>query len=265
MQYLLGSLSKMFGLTKNAIRHYEKMGLVASLRDPANRYRYYDISATASLCKLRSFRAAGFSLDEIKNIFDQRTIPDVNSIIKAKHDELYLQIEMIKSQVLNTEHMLEIIKKLEGELPSCRVQSRPHMFFLPNINNNERNRAHVETVRAWIERMPYVRISHIIRFSNGVAVNENGFCADKASVDKFALPIDRWVREFPPCDCVRYLYSFTMRQRNQFCREWFEALFAFMKLEGYKMPEDGLSHGLWTLGNDQDTIYFNEMWIPIIK
>ena len=41
MQYKIGKIAKIMGVTPEAIRHYERLGLIVPFKDPETNYRYY--------------------------------------------------------------------------------------------------------------------------------------------------------------------------------------------------------------------------------
>ena len=42
-QYKIGDISRLFNLSSEMIRYYEKMGIIDPIRDEKNGYRYYSI------------------------------------------------------------------------------------------------------------------------------------------------------------------------------------------------------------------------------
>ncbi len=61
----IGELSTASGLSRDALRYYERQGLLASVRG-GNGYRHYDARAVAWLGYVRQAQALGFTLAEIR-------------------------------------------------------------------------------------------------------------------------------------------------------------------------------------------------------
>ena len=61
----IGQLASLTGISRDALRFYEKRGLLRSRR-LSNGYRDYPADAVQWLCYLRSAQALGFTLNEIE-------------------------------------------------------------------------------------------------------------------------------------------------------------------------------------------------------
>ncbi|MFF9014202.1 MerR family transcriptional regulator [Streptomyces sp. NPDC014870] len=60
----IGELARRTGVTARALRHYEKTGLITSVREP-NGYRIYDSTATARVANIRYLLDAGLTLEDV--------------------------------------------------------------------------------------------------------------------------------------------------------------------------------------------------------
>lgn len=68
---LIGEIAAFFGVSRKAIRLYEKKGILKPVEvDAGNGYRYYSADQVRQLNALLELKALGFSLDEIKTVTD---------------------------------------------------------------------------------------------------------------------------------------------------------------------------------------------------
>lgn len=68
---LIGEIAEFFGVSRKAIRLYEKKGIIKPVEvDTQNGYRYYSADQVQQLNALLELKALGFSLDEIKTVMD---------------------------------------------------------------------------------------------------------------------------------------------------------------------------------------------------
>lgn len=71
---LIGELADFFGVSRKAIRLYEKKGIIKPAKiDEVNGYHYYSAEQVQQLNAIVELKAMGFSLDEIKTVIDGET------------------------------------------------------------------------------------------------------------------------------------------------------------------------------------------------
>ena len=64
----IAKLEAQTGLGRDAIRYYERRGLLGKVPRSANNYRDYPLSLVKEIKLLRSMQSLGFSLDEIQEV-----------------------------------------------------------------------------------------------------------------------------------------------------------------------------------------------------
>lgn len=70
----IGEIADFFGISRKAIRLYEKKGIIRPVEvDASNGYRYYSTEQVRQLNTLIELKALGFSLHEIKAVIDGKT------------------------------------------------------------------------------------------------------------------------------------------------------------------------------------------------
>lgn len=67
----IGAFSRLMQVTVKTLRHYEQMGLlIPSEVDAWTGYRYYTVEQMQRLNAIRGLKDMGFSLEEIKDLYD---------------------------------------------------------------------------------------------------------------------------------------------------------------------------------------------------
>lgn len=89
----IGEVSKLSGIGIEALRFYERSGLLGRPLRTASGYRVYDSDVIDRLAFIKRAQALGFSLDEIKRIIEdartgQSPCDDVREIVRLRLDEL---------------------------------------------------------------------------------------------------------------------------------------------------------------------------------
>lgn len=94
----VSALAEQTNVTREAIRHYTRIGLLKPSRDPANHYRHYTQDDVQRVHFIRSAQMLGFSLSDIQNLFDQAAsgkspCPETRKAVLEKLKENQAEIE----------------------------------------------------------------------------------------------------------------------------------------------------------------------------
>ncbi|MHC6225809.1 MerR family transcriptional regulator [Pseudomonas sp. X10] len=124
----IGELAKITGLAPSRIRFYEASGLIQSVERKANGYRDYSEEAVWMLELITSAQAAGFSLEEIRQLLPL-------SSNGWRHDELLHglkrkveEIEVLQQRLARNKEQLLVV--IEG------IESKPE--GMPCVDNSQR-------------------------------------------------------------------------------------------------------------------------------
>ena len=129
---LIGEVADAVGVTSQAIRFYERKGLLPDAERGGNGYRVYDESTLTRLRFINVAQAAGLTLSEIRSIIDLRdegTVPceHVVTLVDSKLADVRARIRhlaALKSELealLERSHLLDPADCAEDDI--CHVLS----------------------------------------------------------------------------------------------------------------------------------------------
>jgi MerR family transcriptional regulator, copper efflux regulator len=108
---LIGELSKQTGLSKDTIRFYEKLGLIAASNHETGTksYKKYSLETIERLATIVQGKGLGFTLSEIKQLLDEWGGGEISQrelieIIECKIEEVIKkkqQLESIETYLVN--------------------------------------------------------------------------------------------------------------------------------------------------------------------
>ena len=105
--YQIEDVAKRTGLTKRAIRYYEDIELIKPVRTQAQ-YRIYSEDDIEKILRIKSYKdSLGFSLNEVKEIFDLELI--IKSIFNGENQEK----DVIEKSIESIENEIKLIEKKE--------------------------------------------------------------------------------------------------------------------------------------------------------
>jgi len=97
-----GELAKICDIHPETVRYYEQQGLVAPVRRTESGYRLFDDEAARRIRFIKRAQAAGFTLDEIKELLaiqhdPHGTAGSVWQIVDAKVEDIDARIRALQS------------------------------------------------------------------------------------------------------------------------------------------------------------------------
>lgn len=116
----IGALSKASGVSPSTLRYYEEKGLI----QPAGRHglrRQYRQETLSQLALISLGKAAGFSLADIRGMFDRDRKPDLpRPKLLQRADELDRQVRRLKTLSGLLRHVAECPARSHMECPRFR-------------------------------------------------------------------------------------------------------------------------------------------------
>lgn len=111
--YSIGEVSKIFGVSIDTLRYYDKIGLIKPRVNPCNKYRYYEIS---HLYLLSVILEARYSEISIKNISDFIKSEDLN----IYYDFFDKQEKDIDDKIDNLKKIKESVKRSKEKITEIK-------------------------------------------------------------------------------------------------------------------------------------------------
>lgn len=117
---LIGEIADFFGISRKAMRLYEKKGIIKPVKvDTTNGYRYYSAEQVQQLNALIELKALGFSLDEIKMIIDGKI--SKTPLLEMLEKKRQAWQEAIDSAKYKEECLDNIIRNLQGSQTAEKI------------------------------------------------------------------------------------------------------------------------------------------------
>ena len=134
----IGEFSQLMQVTVKTLRHYEQKGLLLPNEvDEWTGYRYYGIGQMQTLQAIRDLQRLGFSLDEIKDLFDEGShTPSIRQIeekireTEAQLGQLIARRDQLHGLRDSRKHITSMEKFSIQLLPAIIVAS--HREIIPN-------------------------------------------------------------------------------------------------------------------------------------
>lgn len=115
-------LSKLTGVGIEALRYYEKIGLLPEPIRAANGYRLFTQESIERLAFIKKCRSIGFSVEEIKQLLD---LKEQGGSCENVHQLVDLHLELVKAKLTQLQEIQQMLNSLKiedcGHIEHCRV------------------------------------------------------------------------------------------------------------------------------------------------
>lgn len=126
--YSIKQVSEKTGLTEDAIRYYEKIGLLPYAKRKQNGHRIYDDKDTELMELIICLKKAGMSLNEIKKIIQLPINENLSSVPELKRTLLDYK-EKVITQIHDLQRIVEFIDaKIENDETLFRPQKKEQIM-----------------------------------------------------------------------------------------------------------------------------------------
>ena len=92
MKISIGTLSKAFGLSDEALRFYEKKGLLHPVRENGNGYRVFELADIQRISNIQRLKSQGFTLEEIQRVYSGSGRQELEALYREKIAEMERKI-----------------------------------------------------------------------------------------------------------------------------------------------------------------------------
>ncbi len=178
--YKIGEISKLFKVSNDILRHYEREGLLIPQKKGENGYRYYSNRQIWKIGTIRALRNLGVGLSEIKEHLDNRSV-------RKSYELIDFQLEVIEEKLTELQDLKKQLRHKREYL--SRVRREENYGMIQEINLPERRcyRRHNSVVTDWdidleLKKLKYGADSaedeHFAESKVGAVLNREGYDDD---------------------------------------------------------------------------------------
>ena len=140
--FSVNDFAKMARIPKDTLLYYDKIGLLTPDMRGDNKYRYYSILLLATVNMIRTLQKLGMSLEEIKELKDNRSPHLAEDVLSRQINKIDIKIEeWVRSRKLLITLMKTINDALDVDENTITIKFLPaEAIVLGDINDYSRGR-----------------------------------------------------------------------------------------------------------------------------
>lgn len=268
MQYKIGDVARILGISTDLLRYYEKKGVVTPTKDKQNDYRYYDTWDINFLIDCLWFKNFGFSIPQIAYMVTDCCYMDLIPLLEEKQDELMDSIHQQELLLKRLKQHSAQVLRVKEFMGKCNIEPCPDVIcFLNRYDTAYNNNSELQKLsKQWLEYMPFLqRYFEMTLAPDGTHAQHYawGYSLEKEYVEEFFVPVKPPVRHMPSVECIHS--AFKSSGKNAFSPKHINYLFDYAAREGYAAAGDARGNLVCSILDDGVLSGYFEVWLPVRK
>ena len=117
-RWLIGEIARLFRVSADTLRYYEKQGLICPKKGTENGYRNYVYEDTIALMEILFFRTMELPVRQIKKIMEEASLGDIQAILQENEQRLekrIYELQRLQALVRKTAKYCELCEEWKGK------------------------------------------------------------------------------------------------------------------------------------------------------
>lgn len=130
MKISIGTLSRAFGLSDEALRFYEKKGLLHPRRENGNGYRVFELADIQRISNIQRLKSQGFTLEEIQRVYSTGGERELAGLYGSKIREMERKIAYDRHVLARMRTTARTLKTAQKQLMQPQRVSLGRVYLL---------------------------------------------------------------------------------------------------------------------------------------
>lgn len=140
-------LARLCGLSRTAVLYYESEGLLPPPPRTSGNYRRYGEPHRERLARIRAYREAGLTLDDIRGLLDAKAAADASAVLERRLAGIAVEIERLRG------HQRSILRllKIRSTFRRFKMLTKDKLVSImraAGLTEDDMNRFHAEFERS---------------------------------------------------------------------------------------------------------------------
>ncbi len=266
MQYKIGDVARILGISRDLLRYYEKKGVVRPQKDINNDYRYYDTWDINFLLDCVWYKNFGFSIEQTARMVTNCPYDDLLGDLDAKNEELRASIKHQQLLLRRIDEHRDSVSRIADYIGKCDIRECPEIVcYLNRYNFIYDNRAELQDLsQSWLNYMPFTQRYFEINQDDLLGERDNyawGYSLDMEYVRELDVPEKPPVVHLPACRSIHS--AFKSFGKNGFTPRHIDYIVEYAEKNNLQICGNARGSLVCSvLEGDVVTGYF-EVWLPI--
>ncbi len=273
-EYKIGELAEYFGISRDTLRHYDKLGILSPPQNNDNGYRIYSRADLLCMIYIKDLREAGVSLKDIAKLMKDGSVEKAEAIMQVRQASIKKEIEDLEYKYCVIEDYKLSYRNIISTLDEPKVVTSPQMIYLMISDYPESlmlaNKAFKSLDKSATPRLTFIHSMEYIDRSDykdmffneshrdkmlkwALSMIDDKNFEERRSFDKYPFKLIR------PCKAI---HAFIETEVNNDYSAVFK-LIEYMKKNNYTLSGDIMFRSVAFRNLSKQGADYYEVWMPI--
>lgn len=266
MEYRIGVVSKLLGISAEGLRLYEREGILNSRREEGGGYRLYGHLDITALMRARSYHNYGFSLKETEYLINSDNMEGVLGCYQKRLEDLEREIA-VKQRML--EYMKEVnglSERLEGDLWCIRREKRPDMYRFEFMDGDCLIIEPEEygEFQKWVNLAPFAFPAQRNEWEAVLSGTDHSISAlgiFEKDAEFFGIEENERIVRYPSCDCLYTVVKIAGEEVQ--ATEYLKHLMEYVEENRIQVAGDPIARTFLSMNKRENYTRYRQIWLPV--
>lgn len=263
-RYHIHQVSELLGISADAIRLYEKSGLVSSIRSETNGYRYYEAEQIHRIMGISLYRKLDVSIPEIKRIAkisDFSHMIDEFSVLIENNEK---HIEELQKKVEKYRFMRQHLSEISQGIGKYSIHTIPERY---SLKIGDSDNIEYEKIAEIVSKpiFSFGNVSYFGKYdeNNGYVTGSIQFVIRKPMLEICPLTVDMdMYTKAEECECIYTVYP---SPETRLFKWNIDEMMTYAENNGYRCKKEAYAFYIYSLMGENEMTDFYEVYLPIEK
>lgn len=260
--YTISEIGRLLSLGNDAIRFYEKKGLVHPKVNSENRYRYYTLDNMLELLDIIYYRHLDLSISDIVSLNETKDPQVVMELLREKEEKTLWRIryeQQLLKKVNYIRYAYEIAEKNEN---CCSIRNFPESMVLFESENQESFFIH-DIQQMTQEQFVLCAFHDLYRLHDDQIKRERTFVTMETSIiDELDMKFYSENRRILPA--MKCIYLCVALEKGDLTNEWIRRMQEYARSVGFRFRDEFYVREIPLTFYRDHAHYYAEIFLPIL-
>lgn len=267
MKYTVKDVCKIYNITRDTLRYYEKEGIIHPTIDHQNHYRYYDDWDINYIGECKKYQPLGFSIKEVVKMIQGGTLDDFIAITEDKQKHFTNLCHFYELALKFNEQYIERLKGIEDYLNHFSFINAEDRYIISNRHMFEYSldTQLLDIFHGTLDEYTFYDNTVLIKKEDYMKANDV-FSWGNCITSTFIPYVSTSKEDFYLLPKHRCLYTvIDAGERWNFTYKLFDEAMAYLKEKQYQLDGDIYGNLLTRVHKEDKFCRYIEVFIPIKK